>query len=413
MKIRTKKCPNCKIVFTNRADQIVYTAQLKCYSCKACQAVISFKKSVFAVDLSPSPIIHHNLNIHHRIKSLATYQKWAEAFMDIYASPEHQNLPRKFASLDISPLLDPSIPLEEKITTCAIVDNLNREYRLRNCRNVKSEDAETPINSSEMLMQMKALEEHKMFKLLQKFRKSANAMDFITQKLAGDETYLTRLSSNTLVGLRDLDVKFGHYSGTPGNAAMKASTRIWRALRFLPASNEVAKKLWPNTTHLLNINFNQNLDINAILENIKISASKKSATSLYERSRTSQLLNENNIAIDRFFCIRMIRKESRYNVPLCPANRKQFFLGDFGDAQTYTLPTRSYKSCTLTQKNFDYLVFMNIQSRDKMAKMRADGNSALNKMGQDIWLSSVYALKFTSRPSTESIKKRTNLAKKN
>ena len=35
---------------------------------------------------------------------------------------------------------------------------------------------------------------------------------------------------------------------------------------------------------------------------------------------------------------------------------------------------------------------MNLQSKDKMTKMRENKNSALIKMGEEIWLANVYAL---------------------
>jgi hypothetical protein len=145
---------------------------------------------------------------------------------------------------------------------------------------------------------------------------------------------------------------------------------------------------------------------------VKLTTSKVTARRLFDAVQTAQANNENQVALDRFFYIRMVRKESRYNTPLCPSSRKQIFLQDFGEPSTYSLPSKSYKSCTLSQKAFDYIVIMNVQSREKMSKIFEKSNSALAKMGKDIWLSSVYALEVRKPVQSKKAAPRTLRKKK-
>lgn len=415
VKIRTKKCPNCKLVFTNRAEEILFTPAIKCYSCVACGAILNKKRCVFAVDLAPIPVIRNLLNMHQRIKALANYQKWVEAFVELYA--ENPSLPRVFGTLDLNPLIDTSIALENKIQICTQIDNLNREYRLRSFRisggsggsgkkaaqssaaddddddDGEDEAGDVPA-TNEMLTQMKFMEEHKIFSLIKKYRRTSSSVAFITEKLRADETYLTRITSAS-EEFKLLDSKLGHYSGTAGNAAKKASTRIWRALRFLEACNKIVSTYYPKTLHIIDLNFNRNTNVATMFDMVKLESSKPNVRKLFAAAQSSQAQNECQVALDRFFYIRMARKESRYNTPTNPANKKQIFLSDYGDvnaAKDQSSGGRAFKTCTLAHKDFDYIVIMNLQSKDKMTKMRENKNSALIKMGEEIWLANVYAL---------------------
>lgn len=420
VKIRTKKCPNCKLVFTNRTEEILFTPAIKCYSCAACSAVLNKKRCVFAVDLAPIPVIRNLLNVHQRIKALANYQKWVEAFVELYA--ENPDLPKVFGSLDLSALIDTTIALENKIQVCTQIDNLNREYRLRSFRingkrsATKATDADgdddeaAPAPSNEMLNQMKVMEEYKIFSLIKKYRRTSSSLAFITEKLRADETYLTRITSSS-DEFKLLDNKLGHYSGTAGNAAKKASTRIWRALRFLESCNKIVSSYYPKTLHIIDLNFNRNTNVANMFDTVKLESSKPNVRKLFAAAQSSQAQNECQVALDRFFYIRMARKESRYNTPINPANKKQIFLNDYGDIQKES--EKSFKTCTLAHKDFDYIVIMNLQSKDKMTKMRENKNSALIKMGEEIWLANVYALNAKKlNAATQEPKARTKRANK-
>lgn len=410
VKIRTKKCPNCLAVFTNREKDIVYTPPIKCYSCATCTAVLSKKRCVFAVDLAPIPVIRNLLNLHQRIKALANYQKWVEAFCAMYEA--YPDLPRTFGTLDITRLLDTSVALEQKIVVCTQIDNLNREYRLRSFR-IKAEDdqEEVEATSNEMLDQMRAMEAHKIFSLVKKYRQTSSSLAFITAKLEGDEAYLTKISAIS-EDFKLLESKLGHYSGTAGNAAKKASTRIWRALRFLESCNKIVSRFYPKTLHVIDLNFNRNTNVSSLFDTVKLETSKPNVRKLFANAQSSQAQNECQVALDRFFYIRMARKESRYNMPLEPANRKQIFLSDYGD---FSSPSskNAYKSCTLAHKDFDYIVIMSLQSKEKMSKMRENTGSSLYKMGEEIWLANVYALNAKKlNPPSESGRIRRSRAKR-
>lgn len=377
-RIRTKKCPNqeCGRIFDDRENQIVYTPNLKCFSCADCGAVLSYKRCVFGLDLSESNEMRALLNTFRKIKTLALYQKWVESLKQLYA--DHPELPRTFGSVCFDDIIDDSIPLENKLPSCTLFDNLNREYRLRSHRvAAKSSDSADNV----LTTCIKEMDKVNFFGLLKKYKMIVNPTQFIRDKIAGDEGYLQKIY-NTL-DLKICDTVIGHYSGTSGNAAKKASTRVWQALRFLELCNSILQEMYPDTQQKLMLTYNNSGG--DILDLIKLEGSRVNVQNQLNNALAARSEKANGISLDRYFRIKIVRKESRYNTPKFLKQKKaRLFLNDFSD--------NVVTSKAFSKKTFNYIVFMNLQNADKMEKMMINRESALAKMGPNIWLANVYAL---------------------
>lgn len=371
-RIRTKKCPNaaCGIVFVDREKQIVYTPKLKCFSCGECGAVISYKKCVFGLDLSDAGELRALLNTYRKIKTLALYSKWVDCLKQLYA--ENPDLPLEYGTVNFGAIIDDHTLLENKLTLCALFDNLNREYRLRSHRIAKSSTSDNVIMTC-----IKEMEKVNFFGLLKKYKLVVDLEQFIRDKIRRDEGYLQKIYSNV-----DMNTTIGHYSGTSGNAAKKASTRVWQALRFLEMCNTMLERDYPGTGMKLNMDYNREHD--RILDQIKLEGSRPNVQNQLNNALAAKETKSDGIALDRYFRIKIVRKESRYNVPKFSKQKTQLFLDDFSD--------NVVTSKAFSKKTFNYIVFMNLQNAEKMEKMTINRESALAKMGPNIWLANVYAL---------------------
>lgn len=382
---RQRRCKNCKVTFKSGAGpnepRLEFTQLYNIYSCSECGAVNSFKKYIYNLAITSPPLIEL-LKKYVGIKKHVNLIKLEEIFNRFCAIVADNG--------EIAQLVTEAAQ-KVNMGPIELVDLLIREHRF-NKKKTENHHSEL-ISKLDSLGFFKFVSEQRpaMPKAIQVVEKQISMNPLFLQQVFGKEEDI-------------VDFKSGHYNGSSGNCAKKVATRIWRALRFLSECNKLVQAYFPDTGYVLDMDYNKDLNVPDLIKRV-MPVSREKVEKLLAGARSPEL--------DRFFCVSITRKETKYCTPmvekLVPSKKggggcetvvntkmvrkkksRKLMLEDF--------LKNDYEFQRLKPKNFEYLAVMNVQNSDKVADI-------LKKMGTCIWLANVYTLNMAKPTNEERPKK--------
>lgn len=382
---KTKQCKNCSAHFDGNNTRLEVNTKYNLRWCSNCAAVNSFKKYIY------------NLTI--KTPALSTLLMKYVAIKRRLSRLKDETIGNAF--FQTAPLLRPEVESYAAANNICMGEAISLLIRANRFQNTVRQDVAQGNLYNE-------LNNAGFFKHIANNKSAIPTNEQLFDLLISqDPEYLSKVPTNS-----DLtEFKSGHYNVSPGNCAKKVATRIWRALRFLSNCNQQVLARYPDSPHLLELNYNKDVTVSQIMGRIMTSSRGKVWKVFQDSLQVDQQqpAQTNGLKLEKYFCISINRKETKYWIPTIaqpPPPKKD---NDTTPVQP-TFKTKSRKLFIqdyvdnrvehkkLQAKTFDYLAVMSVQNSDKVADV-------LKKMGDNIWLANVYTLNV---PRTKNELKRKN-----